>query len=547
MDDRQLFTDAEYCIDKYFDEHLKPRLGELMKFREDTKAGTLATGFGVRNALLPTREYASDVTFGFPANDIEKLWSEIGNDPDIETLATAWRTAAEAQMGEERYEAASAELGCDLARVYVGHRLSQRMIDYEVEQHPIKGSANYILSEAYQSSVLKYLSPGYNSDVQKVIDRKIVEKYDPRLLEKGAGKALGSLTDLVVTAPVSVPFLHITSMGALATWVGADVGVGVLEGVDKSDVGQMVSVTVFGDADALSHCRSDYSSVNPHSSELIAVANAELGKKIVSQSGVFGVGAGLGLQFVEQPDLSNEYTEKYDVKMEQLNQQADLHFSMREKFGDDRPRKEEAASGDAAALAPGSTKAVDGWGGLLDQLGLSGFGDIGKNLGYVLAMLPDILIGMFTGKSRNLKFGDNLLPIGAIIAGMFVKNPLLKMLLIGLGGANILNKAGHEALDRGGVKTSASMQFRSYADEPLDPRVKHPVLKGNTLDVSIDNIPMVISINSEAVDAYEKGMLPLNTLSNAVLRKYDEQQTAVAESYEQQARENMVERSRGVK
>lgn len=97
MDDRQLFTDAEYCIDKYFDEHLKPRLGELMKFREDTKAGTLATGFGVRNALLPTREYASDVTFGFPANDIEKLWSEIGNDPDIETLATAWRTAAEAR------------------------------------------------------------------------------------------------------------------------------------------------------------------------------------------------------------------------------------------------------------------------------------------------------------------------------------------------------------------------------------------------------------------------------------------------------------------
>ena len=102
-------------------------------------------------------------------------------------------------------------------------------------------------------------------------------------------------------------------------------------------------------------------------------------------------------------------------------------------------------------------------------------------------MLPDMLVGMFTGKSRNLKFGDNMMPIAAIFAGMFVKNPLLKMMLVGLGGANLLNKAGHEAL-----------------------------------------------LNEDAVDAYYQGVLPLNTLANAVLRKYDDQQRSIQENFERQ-------------
>ena len=69
-------------------------------------------------------------------------------------------------------------------------------------------------------------------------------------------------------------------------------------------------------------------------------------------------------------------------------------------------------------------------------------GDISKNLGYVLAMLPDILVGMFTGRTKSLDLGDNVLPIASIVAGIFIKNPILKMMMIGLGGANLLNKAG---------------------------------------------------------------------------------------------------------
>ena len=60
------------------------------------------------------------------------------------------------------------------------------------------------------------------------------------------------------------------------------------------------------------------------------------------------------------------------------------------------------------------------------------------NLGYVMAMLPDVLLGIFTGKTESLHLEDNMLPIASIVAGMFVRNPLLKMLLIGLGGMNLL-------------------------------------------------------------------------------------------------------------
>ena len=197
-----------------------------------------------------------------------------------------------------------------------------------------------------------------------------------------------------------------------------------------------------------------------------------------------------------------------------------------------------------------TSQQVAGWGGLFDSIGLGGFGEVGKNLGYVLAMLPDMLIGMFTGKSRNLKFGDNLLPIGAIIAGMFTKNPLLKMLLIGLGGANLLNKAGHEILEnRDGVKVQPVRQYRQYGDEMLDSRIKDPAMKGNTLIATIDGVPSIITINSaDAVDAYYKGLLPLNTLANAVLRRYDEQREAVQENFDrQQSIDESIERTRGLK
>lgn len=123
-------------------------------------------------------------------------------------------------------------------------------------------------------------------------------------------------------------------------------------------------------------------------------------------------------------------------------------------------------------------------------------GDIAGNLGYVMAMLPDILLGVFTGKTQSLNIKDNLLPIASIVAGMFVRNPLLKMLLIGLGGANLLNKAGHEVLrersegemntaNRGAANTAIILTNRSI------PASRIPYFKATCLSRQLTVYPVL--------------------------------------------------------
>ena len=173
-------------------------------------------------------------------------------------------------------------------------------------------------------------------------------------------------------------------------------------------------------------------------------------------------------------------------------------------------------------------------------------GDIGENLGYVLFMLPDLLVGIFTGKTRSLGLKDNLVPIAAVIAGLFVKNPILKMLLIGVGGLNLLNKAGHEALERGRQEEiPGQVRYKAYPDEPLDPRIGQPVLQGNTLVATIDKVPCTIQLTDTVADAYRTGALPLNTLANAVLARYDRMRSMAEQNYEQ-SESPAIHRSRGI-
>lgn len=187
----------------------------------------------------------------------------------------------------------------------------------------------------------------------------------------------------------------------------------------------------------------------------------------------------------------------------------------------------------------------NGWSGLLSSVGLNGISDIGHNLGYVQAMLPDMLVGIFTGKTKSLCLKDNMLPLASIVAGMFVRNPILKMVLIGMGGLNLLNKAGHEALDNHkgvsygqGGNANVRGNYKVYEDEALNARISQPQIKGNCLIATIDKVPCTIALPDKVVDAYNQGALPLNTLANAVLAKNDQMRQMAAENYaasEQQA------------
>lgn len=210
-------------------------------------------------------------------------------------------------------------------------------------------------------------------------------------------------------------------------------------------------------------------------------------------------------------------------------------------------RKEEAAPVQEAAPEPRNGQQATapksntgGWQGILSGLGLNGLGDIGRNAGYILAMLPDMLLGMFTGKTQSLGIRDNLVPIASIMAGLFVKNPLLKMTLIGLGGANLLNKAGHEQLAKqeGMQQAVPQVRYRQYEDEPLDPRIADAQVRGSNLIATLDGIPVTIALPEKVVDAYNQGALPLGKLANAVLERCDRLQQIddARERFEQESR-----------
>lgn len=190
----------------------------------------------------------------------------------------------------------------------------------------------------------------------------------------------------------------------------------------------------------------------------------------------------------------------------------------------------------------------NGWDTLVRSLGLEGLGDITGNLGYILAMLPDILLGVLTGKTQSLGIKDNLLPIASIVAGVFIKNPILKMLLIGMGGANLLNKAGHEMLGREQPNRSTdggNVQYKHYTDEPLNPRIVNPVLQGNTLIATIDRVPCTVQLSPTVADAYRAGALPLNTLANAILAQSDRLRQIASQNYDNGETETVV-RTRGI-
>lgn len=185
-----------------------------------------------------------------------------------------------------------------------------------------------------------------------------------------------------------------------------------------------------------------------------------------------------------------------------------------------------------------STPANNEWFKYLSGLGLNGFSDVTHNLGYVLAMLPDLLISIFTGKT-NFSLKNNLLPLSLLTMGILMpkKSGFMRFLLMGLGGAELLNNAGHRILGQMPTIPQGEKpvkRYTTYADEPLDPRIKDPILKPSErlMMMDIDGVPYVIGISGVPVDAYNKKALPLNVLANAVLRQFDEKKAKAEESLE---------------
>ena len=200
----------------------------------------------------------------------------------------------------------------------------------------------------------------------------------------------------------------------------------------------------------------------------------------------------------------------------------------------------EAAS-QTSAQQPTATGDYSGWNALLGNIGLDGMGDTFNHLGFTLAMLPDMLLGVLTGKTKSIGLNQQtMVPLASLLAGTFASNPMMKIPLMLYGGASLFNVAGQEALAEQRKNQSSAKRYKRYDDEPLDKRLNNPQIEGNVLLVDIDRVPRIVTLPPQVVDAYQTGALPLNTLANCILAKVDE--TAVgsrqsmeraADSYEQ--------------
>ena len=579
------FAELEYCLQGYFDGKLAPvmkqvrdelthkQLEERGRY-QSSLAGVLASANPYVNntefVLKQTGKWNSKTTEDYLVMCNQKIWKDKNIVKDLALLAGEWRNAVVKEIGRSKYDALSKACGEDLAYAYVAQRMEDLMIGKLVKDNTPKSTMDYILRKAAQNSIWGLQEELMKSPLTAEIEARGEKAYKPSKTEKFAGRATASVVDAVTMGGIG-------SWKSLATLVGSDMALGYILDSKKGNAEQRkeqvmelsISKGVFGqNGNAFTGFRSQAKKVNATDNGYVKTLNSKLHNKIHIPQKAFTPMAWTdnSFKFPFQKEQEKRNDPKYknvplivapgkeDAYLEEKAKHDAAKVSEAERIIQEKKEEEaqqtetdeqqQAQSEEEQQEQPENDNS-NGWEGLLKNFGLDGFSDIGNNLGYVIAMLPDILVGLFTGKTQSLGVKDNMMPIAAILAGMFVKNPLLKMTLIGMGGANLLNKAGHEALANKregndgnavsyGNTTAQAVQYKSYPDEPLNPRIANPVLQGNCLVATIDRVPYTIQLPERVVGAYQAGALPLNTLANAVLAKSDQMRQMAERNYGEQ-------------
>lgn len=590
------FAEIEALMGGYFHSHLAPVMRETQSYLtrkqvEEMKEYSTSLG-GILSmmasagqpmsdpyqTLKVTGEWNSKTTEDYIEMCKSKILASKEIQHDLAYVAGEWRNAVVEEIGRERYDALSGELGCDLAYAYVDYRVEQLMIDKLVKDRMPKSSADYIIRKAAESSLLGLSQTLSRSPLAEEIDRRGEAAYRPSRLEKGTAKVLGASADTLMMGGVG-------SWATFARFVGADVAISAIadhfasKEPDSLSVEQCISKGVFGsDGNVFDGFRREVAAMPSEENTLVAEANGQLHKKIPVmnfnytdwwKTGKTEMPMWYGnnresegernraerykdVPLVVAPGQEEAYLQYMARHEATTTGQAHVEGEQREKVEEVQKQtvsaEEEAREEQTVQEAQTAQTNENGWDSLVRNLGLEGLGDVTGNLGYILAMLPDILLGVLTGKTQSLGIKDTLLPIASIVAGVFIKNPMLKMLLIGMGGANLLNKAGHEMLGREQPNRSTdggNVQYKHYTDEPLNSRIVNPVLQGNTLIATIDRVPCTVQLNSTVADAYRAGALPLNTLANAILAQSDRLRQIASQNYDNGETETVV-RTRGI-
>lgn len=139
----QRFAEIERLMGDYFGCHLAPVMGRVqrdlsnrqadeMRAYSNSTAGilrSLATanmpGDDPYATLRITGEWNSKTTEDYLAMCKEAIVGNKDMQRDLAVMAEEWRKAVVTEIGRERYDALSKQLGCDLAYAYIEHCMEQ--------------------------------------------------------------------------------------------------------------------------------------------------------------------------------------------------------------------------------------------------------------------------------------------------------------------------------------------------------------------------------------------------------------------------------------
>lgn len=575
-------VEVEYCLGRYLDANIA---GVMDDVRSDlTKkqgqeraewnmsfggilssladAGRCAPGIDTSSQILKaTGEWNSKTTEDYLVMCKEAVVNDKELSHDIVALTISWRSAMVASIGRERYDKASQQIGCDLAAAYMDYRLQQTMVDRLIDKETPKSTAEYIIRKAAGESLFGLPYTLNRSLLEAQIAKEAEDRYKANGWEWGGAKAASFAIDTVAT-------MGCGSWANLAKLAGVEVVfAGVEAYMDSKDkdnsitIEQCISQGVFGSGEnenVFDSIKAQAGWLDAERCEGVTRINSNLKRSV----GTFSLGGFIsrGAKAFASPIITavgnvkksfEEAAQNATQAPQTQNAAAGNDISptraveaqLAARSGNNQPEQQMEHNPQVRDTPPDDDNIRQdqeanqaGWGSLMADLGFNGLGEIGHNLGYVIAMMPDILVGMMTGKTQSLHLRDNLIPMASVVAGLFVKNPILKMVLIGMGGLNLVNKAGHESIER--HNNPNGPRFKQYEDQELNPRITGPVINGNCLVANIDRTPCSILLPDNVVAAYQSGALPLNTLANTVLARHDANSQLAQENYRAVTQEN---------
>ena len=359
---RERFAEIEALMDSYFRCHIAPvmsktrtylteKQGEEMMEYSTSPGGILSLMASSMQPLADpyqvlkaTGEWNSKTTEDY----IEMCKAEIAGSEamqqDLAYMAERWREAVVQEVGRERYDELSRELGCDLAYAFVDYRVEQLMIGRLVEERMPRSSSEYIIRKAAESSLLGLTQTLSRSPLAEEIERRGEAAYRPSKIEKGAAKVLGVSADAVMLGGAG-------SWTALARFVGMDAAVSAVasrlwpEGPEPLSAELCISKGVFGsDDNVFEGFRREAAAIQAAENALVAEANGRLRNRIPVVSYDLAGWRKPGAEYLPLPDMRSaeerERAERYrDVPLVVAPGQEEAYLQ-------DKARREAAEDGE---------------------------------------------------------------------------------------------------------------------------------------------------------------------------------------------------------